>query len=350
MDHKIQTYQMLDLMRQAAFSVENGIITHVNAAAACYLLQPGTEIESMLITGQEEYRAFTADCLYLTLDVNGFSLGATVVRTNDTHIFVLEEARDHSQLQTLALAAMELRQPLAGAMLLTDRLSATDAPCSAQLNQRMMQLQRIVTNMSDCAGFAQANPSAMEYVEICGFWEELLAKAALVLSHAGLRLTYTLPAQRVYTIAHPQKLERAVYNLLSNAAKFSPQGGAIHAQLVRNGNRLAFSVTDQGQEIPSGSNIFTRYLRQPGLEDPRFGLGLGMVIIRSAAAIHGGAVLIDHPEGTGNRVTMTIAIQQSKSTDVHSPAFRIDYAGERDHCLLELADVLPAELYQTNLT
>ena len=92
--------------------------------------------------------------------------------------------------------------------------------------------------------------------------------------------------------------------------------------------------------------MFSRYLRQPALEDSRYGIGLGMVLIRTAAANHGGAVLIDQPEGTGTRITMTLSIRQSKETVLRSNILRVDYAGERDHGLIELSDCLPAELYE----
>ena len=71
-----------------------------------------------------------------------------------------------------------------------------------------------------------------------------------------------------------------------------------------------------------------------------------MVLIRSAAASHGGAVLIDQPEGSGTRVTLTLAIRQDTSGNVRSPLLRMDYAGERDHGLLELSESLPAELFE----
>ena len=71
------------------------------------------------------------------------------------------------------------------------------------------------------------------------------------------------------------------------------------------------------------------------------------MLVRSAAASHGGAVLIDQPEGGGARVTMTIAIRQSTSGTLRSPILRVDYAGERDHALVELSDVLPAQCYET---
>ncbi len=347
MDDKTQIYVILDSIKQAAFSVEMGIITHVNSAAAHYLLQPGTDVQTILVAGKEEFGNHEADCLYLTLDLTGHILGATATRITDTYIFLLEEPDNRAQLQTLALAAAELRQPLASAMALTDQIQPdTNSSSVAQLNQRMLQLQRIIGNMSDCADYDRCNTQAMEYTEVCSLLEEQLSRIAQTLNVAGLTFLYDLPSERIYTMAYPQKLERAVYNLVSNAAKFSPQGGTIQAQLTRNGNQLAFSVTDQGPGLQSNRDVFTRYLRQPGVEDVRLGLGLGMVLIRSTAVAHGGTVLIDHPEGVGIRVTMTMAITQSKSTLVRSPAFRIDYAGERDHCLLELSDVLPASLYR----
>ena len=351
MEPNKQNFAMLDLMHRAAFAVANGVIVYINPAARCYLLQTGMEVTSLLAAGKEEYASFSDGCLHLTVEIEGYPLGATVVRSDEYDIFVLESGVDTARLQVLALAASELRQPLTGAIAMTNRLqpSATDAQRDqfAQLNRRMMQLQRILSNMSDCTAFDQPNARTMEYLEIGSFLEEILEKTAQALQSTGLSLSYQLPTERIYTLGNPQKLERAVYNMLSNAAKFSPTDGAIHAQLSRNGNRLAFSVTDQGQGIQNSGDVFTRYLREPGLEDPRFGVGLGMVLIRGAAAIHGGAVLIDHPQGVGSRVTMTLAITHKHQAEMRSPVFRVDYAGDRDHCLLELSDVLPASMYQT---
>jgi hypothetical protein len=59
---------------------------------------------------------------------------------------------------------------------------------------------------------------------------------------------------------------------------------------------------------------------------------------------------MDHPQGMGTRVTMTIAIRQSAETMVRSGIYRFDYAGERDHGLIELADSLPYHVYAANKT
>ena len=111
---------------------------------------------------------------------------------------------------------------------------------------------------------------------------------------------------------------------------------------------LRLSICDRGSGISQNllGSVFSRYLRQPCIEDSRYGLGLGMVLVRSAAANHGGAVLIDQPEGCGTRVTMTMAIRQNTAGVLRSPVIRVDYAGEQDHALIELSDCLPASLYE----
>ena len=71
-----------------------------------------------------------------------------------------------------------------------------------------------------------------------------------------------------------------------------------------------------------------------------------MVMIRSAAAAHGGTVLIDHPDDCGTRMILSLAISQDTEKIVRNDIFHVDYAGERDHSLIEFSDVLPASVYK----
>ena len=122
MEEKNTELTMLDLMHQAAFRAEKGIITHVNPAAAQYWIQPGTAVESLLSAGREEYTEFTQGCLYVSLQLQGQTLGATVAKIRDAEIFVLEQISHSQQLQALALAAVELRGPLSGMIAAGDLL------------------------------------------------------------------------------------------------------------------------------------------------------------------------------------------------------------------------------------
>jgi signal transduction histidine kinase len=337
---------MLELMLRPAFCVSGGKITKINGAAGPYLLSEGTEILPLLATGVEEYQAFEDGCLYLTLSIGARKIGATVVPMDGSHLFLLEQPGDMTELRALSLAARELRGPLNGMSIAASHLSSDEPEHLAQLNRRMYQMMRIVSNMSDAAQYCEAGEGQMEGIEICSWLEELLSKVASQLKEADLTLHYTLPAAPIYTVADMEKLERAVYNLISNAAKHTAPGGKITVQLVHRG-RLYLSVTDEGDGMDNGTlgNVYTRYLRTPAVTDGPEGIGLGMVLVRSVATMHGGTVLMDAPQGKGTRVTMTIQLRQNGSIQLRSPLLRIDYAGERDHCLQELADVLPARLY-----
>jgi signal transduction histidine kinase len=355
MDERKDIAGMLDLMILPGFCVKDNQICALNAAAKRLFLTEGMPINDLLLTGSEEYAAFTSGCLYLTLSIGGESWGATVSRLQDQDIFLLEQEENQTELQAMALAARELREPLTNVLIAADRLSGTDVSDDdpsrqqlARLNRGLYQMLRILSNMSDAA----RSPSAtrQENMDIDAALKELFEKASDLAQHAGVRLSYTGPEESILCLGDREQLERAVLNLLSNAIKFTPKEGSVEASLQRRGRQLILTVRDSGSGIADEvlNNLFHRYLRQPGLEDSRFGIGLGMVLVRKAAAAHGGTVLVDRIGDGGTRVTMTLAIRHSSATMLRSPILRVDYAGERDHCLLEFSETLPAHLYEKN--
>ena len=357
MDQELDALGMLDLMIRPGFCVKDRRIVKVNAAAEGLLFSTGTEIGTLLATGEEEYADFSGGTLYLTLRCAGTVWSASVTRLGNWDVFLLEDSADQAELQAMALAARELREPLAGIMTTADRLfpmsALEDDPKlrehAARLNRGLYQMLRIIGNMSDAGSYAADSAGPMETVEITGFFREIFEKLQGHIACAGLTLEFENLHQPLFCLASREKLERAVMNIISNAMKFTASGGTISVRLKRRENRLYLSVQDSGEGIPESlrGNIHRRYLRQPALEDRRFGIGLGMVLIRSAAAIHGGTVLIDHPEGSGTRITMTMEIRQDVSGNLRSPLLQFDYTGERDHSLVELSDILPAELYHS---
>ena len=354
MEHYNDAAKMLDLMDRPAFCARDGHITLVNPGAAGLGLVPGMALAELIRTGGEEYAAFQEGCLYLTLVLEESRLGASVTRMEQFDVFCLEELTDSRELQAMALAARELREPLGTVMVTAQRLfplsALEDDPQTrdqvARLNRGLYQMLRVICNMSDAGHYAAA-PSRQETVEICAEVEEIFRKAGQLLERTDLRLDYQGPPAPIYCLADRENLERAVLNMVSNAVKFTPKGETIRASLTRRGNRLYLSVQDQGSGIARGleGSVFTRFQRQCCLEDGRFGIGLGLVLVRSAAAAHGGAVLIDSPEGGGTRITMSLAIRQSNTT-LRSTLKRVDYTGERDHSLIELSEFLPDALYQ----
>ena len=358
MERELDALGMLDLMVRPGFCVNDKKICKVNQAAEALMLAPGMDILPLLLTGKEEYNAFEDGCLYLTLSLNQQNWGASVTRIGDLHVFLLEQDADQAELQAMALAARELREPLANVMTTADRLfpmsALQDDPAVreqvARLNRGLLQMLRVIGNMSDANRYAADTGSRMETRDVCALLQEIFDHSRTLLTHADLNLSFRNLDTPINCLVDSEKLERAVLNILSNAIKFTPKGGAIDCALTRKGAMLYLQVTDSGSGIAENlkGSIHSRYLRQPGIEDSRFGIGLGMVLIRSTAALHGGTVLVDHPQGAGTRITMTLPIRHNTSGTLRSNVLRVDYSGERDHGLLELSETLPASLYEKN--
>ncbi len=351
MNKEINT--MLDMMLRPAFSLVDGKIEKANLSARSLGVDEGTPLNLLLLTGQEELKALENGCLYLQLNLPGGAQGAAVTRMGGAYIFVLDQ--EGGELQALSLAAKELRGPLNDLLAISSTLLPNALPDAdpklngllARISKELYQLQRTVGNMSDAEHAVQLSHPEMR--NISQVFDDIFEKAAAFLAAAGVTLHYQGLNQDVFGLIDMDQMERAVLNVLSNAMKFLPQDGQIHAALTRLGNTLVLRIQDNGPGIGDDilGSLFQRYLRQPGIEDSRFGLGLGMVMIRAAAASHGGTVLVDTPAGSGTRVTLTMRLRQDASAAVHSP--RQNLLGGRDQALIELSQFLPPSVYEKEL-
>lgn len=356
MEYTEEKYAMLHQIPSPAFFVRDGIITEANVAALQRQIPVDSPIADLLHTGQEEYPQFSDGCLYLTLQVCGSACSASVKRIGGHDLFVLEQDADQAELQSMALAAQALRTPLSNVMTVADQffpLDCFDGSDQAQLqiariNRGLYQMLRIICNMSDAYRYGCETALRGEIRDIAALIREHFDLTADLMEHTGITLRYTGPNETIFSLVDTEKLERAISNILSNAMKFTPKGGCIEACLTRKEKTLYLTVQDSGSGVPEEitGTVYHRYLRQPGIEDGRFGIGLGMVLIRNAATAHGGTVLTQQTPNGGLRLTMTIPIRQSADPMVRSPIVSADYAGERDHRLLEFSDCLPAELYR----
>lgn len=353
MEYTEEKLAMLHQIPSPAFFVRDGIITKSNIAAHQRQLTAGSPIMELLLTGRDEYPQFQDGCLYLTLRVCGVPCSASVCRIGDSDLFVLEQEADQAELQSMALAAQALRAPLSNVMTIADQLfpisgcDESDQAQIARINRGLYQMLRIVCNMSDAYRYGCDISLQAEIRDVSALIQEHFDSFTPLMAHTGINLCYTGPSEAIYSLVDTEKLERAISNILSNAIKFTPRGGCIEASLTRKGRILCLTVQDSGSGVPAevNSTIYHRYQRHPGIEDGRFGIGLGMVLIRNAATAHGGTVLTQQADGHGLRLTMTLPIRQSQDPMVRSPIVSADYAGERDHRLLELSDCLPSEVF-----
>ncbi len=355
MEEQKDTCAMLELMILPAFAVKADKILSVNQSARELLLTEGMDISGLLLTGAEEYAGFTEGCLYLQLTLGGEPRGASVTRMGELDVFLLDPDTGDHALRAMALASRELRQPLSSLIAIAETLLPHALPQEdrksgellARMSRELYQMQRILGNMSDAGlGSSLFHPEQRNIAQV---FDDIFEKAGTLLEAAGTHLSYTGLKQDVYGMIDARQMERAVLNILSNALKFMPQGGEIRVTLTQRGTTLLLSILDSGDGIGDGvlGSLFSRYLRQPGLEDSRHGIGLGMVMIRAAAANHGGAVLVDRPGKTGTRVTLTMKLRKGTEARVHSPV--ADLTGGRDQALIELSECLPLSVYQKEL-
>lgn len=344
---------LLEMMDRPAFTVRDGIIQYANQFAKNRLIQVGESVLPMLVANAQEYQSFQEGCLYLTLDFGTFSCGASVTRHGDEDVFLMDRDQDLVQLQTLALAGQQLRMPLSNIMLLADTLQSSfqentkEKEIASQISRGLFQLLRIVGNMTDAERYVSNCLTNLQTTHLTNFLSEVFAKAETLLEGKSVSLHYEGLEKNVFSLIDRDQLERAILNMLSNAIKFAPKDSVVTAKAGICGKQVRISVENLGESIPNHiqSSIFHRYQREPSAEDSRHGLGLGMTLIRSVAAIHGGTVLVDHPKGT--RVTMTIAIRKHIPGGLRSSVLQIsDYTGGWDSALVELSDTLPASKYK----
>ena len=349
---------MLELILRPAFCVQGGSILYANHLARSQGIVVGTPISELLVTGMEEYAALQDSCLYLTIRVEQSHFGASVTQADGFDVFVLEPEHIQPELRALALAARELREPLSNLMVATDLLLPTldDTDASAQkqaanINRSLHHMLRLLDNMSDSARYTEEQMSRQEYRNVSALMGEYFENAATLVENTGITLRFTNYPDEIRSMVDAEKLRRAVFNLISNAVKFTPKGGHIDAKLTRRDNTVYLTIVDNGRGIPQEQlrSLYFRYLRPTCVEDSRHGIGLGMVIVQSAAAAHGGTVLIEQPPEGGTKVTMTLAVRPQTDGNFRSPPkVLIDYSGGRDRGLVELADLLPASSFQNN--
>lgn len=345
--------QMLQLMDRPAFCVLDGIITGANQAALGRRICVGDPVVPLLSTGKEEYEAFQDSWLYLTIAPGSIPCGVCVHQVGDYHIFTMEPDNASAEYRVLSLAAQELRNPLARVLTMTERLfpnldlpeGSAAAEQAARINRGLQQMLRIVNNMSDAARYT-TNAPALETRDVNAVLSELFEQAAPLCELAGVKLQFTgLPAP-AHSLIDSDQLERCVYNILSNALKYTPPGGSVSASLTKKRNTLCLTVSDTGCGIDpeKTGDLFTQFLREPSITDSEQGIGLGMALILACARTHGGTVLIAPSPEKGFKLTLSLPIRLD-TTLLSSPRMRIDYAGERNHGLIELSDSLPYPLY-----
>jgi signal transduction histidine kinase len=193
-------------------------------------------------------------------------------------------------------AAHELHSPLTA--LQTDlELSASETNAArrdeliAQAQQQALRLRELADNLLDLSRVEAAGQVAFVVMNLNELLIDLSEPYASQADQAGLTLSLDLPQDPIELRGDPAQLRRAIGNLVDNAIKFTPEGGAIAIGLQKAANAIELCVQDTGIGIPEDDlpQLFNRFHRGRNVANYP-GNGLGLAIVKAIVEAHGGQV------------------------------------------------------------
>jgi PAS domain S-box-containing protein len=243
------------------------------------------------------------------------------------------EAASRLKDKFLATLSHELFTPLTSItgwvhMLRTGKLSEAQAQRALEVIDRNLSTQKkLIEDLLNVSrivsGKLAIDPSPINLVAVIRQTVDSVQPSADARQlHLELELDLHVGTVRL----DPVRFQQIVWNLLTNAVKFTPPGGLIQVKLKRSDGQAILSVSDTGEGIPSEflPYVFDR-LRQvePPRTRPQSGLGLGLSIVRNLVELHGGTVSVSS-RGRGQGSTFSVhfpILSASKypSTKEHPP-------------------------------
>ncbi|HEY0824755.1 MAG TPA: response regulator [Ramlibacter sp.] len=230
----------------------------------------------------------------------------------------------------LATLAHELRNPLAplsnGLHLM--RMASTKPEVLEKTRQMMeRQIQHMVHLVDDLLDVARISTGKVELRRQRMDLREVVATAvetsASLVDAGGHKLNVELPSQPLPMDADPTRIAQVVSNLLNNAAKYTPPGGRIALKVRVEGGEAVLSVTDTGIGIAPDAieKVFEMFAQVPSAGKPQGGLGIGLSLVQSLVALHGGSVHATSPGiGQGSTFTVRLPLLAAGSDAASGPA------------------------------
>ncbi|MBA3481384.1 MAG: response regulator, partial [Pirellulales bacterium] len=232
-----------------------------------------------------------------------------------------EELRnaDRRKDEFLATLAHELRNPLApirtGLELM--RMSGDDLVLIEEVRTTMegqvQQLVRLVDDLLDVSRITSGKVTLRkERMELASVVQSAVEATRTIIEESRHKLTVTLPPQPVSLEADPTRLAQILSNLLTNAARYTPDGGHIWLTAERQGSDVVVTVKDTGIGIPADmlGRIFEMFAQvDRSLERSQGGLGIGLTLVKRLVEMHGGSVQArSHGPEQGSEFTVRLPI------------------------------------------
>jgi two-component system sensor histidine kinase MprB len=267
------------------------------------------------LTEAAEHVARTQD-LSATIDDSGSDELARLAHSFNAMLSALSASR-HQQAQLVSDAGHELRTPLTSlrtnieVLMRAKNLTGPDRDeLLADVDAQLKELSTLVGDLVDLArDDERPEPEAVPVP-----FNEVVVRAVERAQRRAMSVHFDVALQPGHVMAQPALLERAVMNVLDNAAKWSPAGGHVSVTLEANSD-WHLMVKDQGPGIAPEDlpHIFDRFYRAPTARSMP-GSGLGLAIVKGVVTSHQGTIDVTPVPGGGTRVDIILPLGATSAT------------------------------------
>lgn len=239
------------------------------------------------------------------------------------------QAADRRKDVFIATLSHELRNPLApiraaAQVLGHPKVSAEEAAWVRGVIQRQVrQIARLLDDLLDASRITQGKLTLrQEWARLAGIVETAVDAARPLLDRKRHRLSVMLPDDDMHVYADPVRLAQVLGNLLTNAAKYTDDGGDIAIKAEQVDGELRIAVTDNGlgiapQALPDLFEMFNQGAEH--LAQSEDGMGIGLALAQGLAHLHGGRISA-HSDGLGRGSTFTLHLPLRAAPGVRPPA------------------------------
>ncbi|MES2521192.1 MAG: PAS domain S-box protein, partial [Gemmatimonadota bacterium] len=258
-----------------------------------------------------------------------FALGVTRDRTAERDAeLALQEANRRKDV-FLATLAHELRNPLApvrnGLEIL--RLASNGDERTAAIREIMerqiVNMSRLIDDLLDISRISLGKVELQRgVVSVASVFHGALEVSRPAITAAGHNIAVRQPDEPMLLDADATRMAQVVGNLLQNAAKYTPDGGQITLEALRDGDDVVIRVSDTGIGIERAmlSHVFEMFTQ---VDHPRAkskgGLGIGLALVRQLVEMHGGTVRADS-DGAGTGSTFTVRLPLASASAPGRPS------------------------------
>ncbi|HUS16087.1 MAG TPA: HAMP domain-containing sensor histidine kinase [Chloroflexia bacterium] len=271
-------------------------------AAATHQIAQGNYAHQAPITGSAEMRELASDFNHMAVEVQRAHASQRDFLANVSH-----------DLKTPLTAIQGYSQAMLDGTL---RDPAAFRAAGAVINGESRRMARLVADLVDLVRLQTGTaPLAQERVDVGTLLQQAAAGMQPLAAKRGVDLSLEsgpLPP----VIGDPDRLHRAILNLLDNALRHTPPGGRVMLSARPAAAGITIGVQDTGSGIPASDlpHIFDRFYQVDKSRSPQGqGSGLGLAIVREVARAHGGDVTARSDLGTGSEFVVTLPIPGTPS-------------------------------------